>query len=95
MSLSPFDSFQSRFVTYLLNFPRTDIFPLPMAQKPLVGQGLLIIAASRSHSGTPHSVGLLRTSDHPIAEHLYLTTNNYHRSQRIRNPQSQKASGNA
>jgi hypothetical protein len=22
MSLSPFDSFQSRFVTYLLNFPR-------------------------------------------------------------------------
>jgi len=23
MSLSPFDSFQSRFVTYLLNFPRT------------------------------------------------------------------------
>jgi len=27
MSLSPFDSFQSRFVTYLLNFPRiTEIF---------------------------------------------------------------------
>jgi len=24
MSLSPFDSFQSRFVTYLLNFPRTN-----------------------------------------------------------------------
>jgi len=23
MSLSPFDSFQSRFVTYLLNFPRS------------------------------------------------------------------------
>ena len=23
MSLPPFDSFQSRFVTYLLNFPRT------------------------------------------------------------------------
>jgi len=23
MSLSPFDSFQSRFVTYLLNHPRT------------------------------------------------------------------------
>ena len=23
MSLSPFNSFQSRFVTYLLNFPRT------------------------------------------------------------------------
>jgi len=24
MSLSPFDSFQSRFVTYLLNFPHTN-----------------------------------------------------------------------
>jgi len=27
------------------------------AQRPLVGQGLLIIEASRSHSGTPHSIG--------------------------------------
>ena len=26
MSLSPFDSFQSRFVTYLLNFPRSTNF---------------------------------------------------------------------
>ena len=26
MSLSPFDSFQSRFVTYLLNFPRITVF---------------------------------------------------------------------
>jgi hypothetical protein len=34
-----------------------------MAQQPLVGQGLLIIEASRSHSDTPHSVGLLWTSD--------------------------------
>ena len=25
MSISPFDSFQSRFVTYLLNFPRITI----------------------------------------------------------------------
>jgi hypothetical protein len=29
-----------------------------MAQQPLVGQGLLIIEASRSHTDTPHSVGL-------------------------------------
>jgi hypothetical protein len=35
---------------------------------PLVGQGLLIIGASRSHSDTPHSVGLLWTSDQPEAE---------------------------
>jgi len=39
-----------------------------MAQKPLVGQGLLIIEASRSHSDTPHSVGLFWTSDELDAE---------------------------
>jgi len=36
-----------------------------MVQQPLVGQGSLIIEASRSHSDTPHSVGLLATSDQP------------------------------
>ena len=41
---------------------------LPMAQQPLLGQGLLIIEASRSHSDTPHSVGLLWTSDQPDKE---------------------------
>jgi hypothetical protein len=40
----------------------------PMAQQPLVGQGHLIVEASRSHSDTPHSVGLLWTSDEPVAE---------------------------
>jgi len=39
-----------------------------MAQKPLVGQGHLIIEASRSRSDTPQSVGLLGTSDQPDAE---------------------------
>ena len=34
-------------------------------QQPLVGQGLLIIEVSRSHSDTPHSLGLFRTSDQP------------------------------
>jgi hypothetical protein len=34
-----------------------------MKQQPLVDKGLLSIEASRSHSGTPHSIGLLRTSD--------------------------------
>jgi len=47
-------------------------------EQPLVGQGLIIIDASRSHSGTPHSVGLLWTSDQPDAEtstwqHMTLT----------------------
>jgi len=31
--------------------------PPPKAQQPLVGQGLLIIEASRSHSDTWHSIG--------------------------------------
>jgi hypothetical protein len=35
---------------------------------PTVGQGLLIIEASRSPSDTPHSVGLLWTSDQLVAE---------------------------
>ena len=43
-----------------------------MAQQPPplppVGQGLLIIEASWSHSDTPHTVGLLWTSDQPEAE---------------------------
>jgi hypothetical protein len=33
-----------------------------MARQPLTGQGL-IVEASRSHSDTPHSVGLLWTGD--------------------------------
>jgi hypothetical protein len=39
-----------------------------MAQQPLVGQGLLIIEASRWHSDTPYTVGLLWTIDQPDAE---------------------------
>ena len=35
---------------------------------PPVGQGLLIVEKSRSHSDTPHSVGLLWTSDRPDAQ---------------------------
>jgi hypothetical protein len=42
-------------------------FP-PKAQEPPVCLGLLIIEASRSHSDTPHSVGLLCTSDQPVAQ---------------------------
>jgi hypothetical protein len=39
-----------------------------MAQQPPVGQGPLIIEDSLLHSDTPHSVGLLWTSDQPDAE---------------------------
>jgi hypothetical protein len=56
------------FVRTLVKF-----FP-PVAQQPLVGQGLLIIEASQSHSDTPHSVGVLWTSDRPDAEPLLENT---------------------
>jgi hypothetical protein len=42
--------------------------PSPLAHEALLGQGVLIIEASRSHSDTPHSAGLLWTSDQPDAE---------------------------
>jgi len=48
----------------LVHLPPTDaMFLFTMASQPLVHQGLLIIADSRSHS-----VGLLWTSDQPDAE---------------------------
>jgi len=43
-------------------------FCFTAARQPLFGQGILIIAASRSHSDTSHSVGLLWTSDQPEAQ---------------------------
>jgi len=39
-----------------------------MLQQPIVSQDLLITKASRSHSDTPRSVGLLWTSDQPGAQ---------------------------
>ena len=44
--------------------------------------GILIIEASRSHSDTPHLIGLLGTSDQPVAEtstrqHTTLTRDRY------------------
>jgi hypothetical protein len=52
-----------------------------MAQASLVGQRLLIIETSRSHSDTTHSVGLFWTSDQPDAKDFYLTTDNTHNRQ--------------
>jgi len=52
-----------------------------MGQQPLVGQGLLIIEASRSHSlDTPHSVGLFWTNNQPDTETL-LPDNTQHSQQ--------------
>ena len=52
-----------------------------MARQPLAGQSLLSIEASRSHSDTPHSVGLLWTSDQPGAETTTYTTHSAHNRQ--------------
>ena len=53
-----------------------------LARHPLVGQGLLIIETSRSHSDTLHSVGFLWTSDQPDPEistwrHMTITAYKY------------------
>jgi hypothetical protein len=63
----------------------------------LVGQGLFIIEASRSHSYTQHAVELLWTSDQ-LDRDLYLTINNTQNNRhpclrRDWNPQTQQASG--
>jgi hypothetical protein len=57
-------------------------FDCPMAQQPPVGQSLLITEDPRSHTETPHSVGLLSASDRPDAEtstwqHTTLTTDRH------------------
>jgi len=44
-----------------------------VAEEPLVGQGLLITEASRSHSDTPQPVGLLWTGNQPVAEIYEIT----------------------
>jgi hypothetical protein len=64
-----------------------------IAQQHLVGQGLLIIEAPRSHSDTPHSVGLLWTSYQPDAEtstwrHITLTRNKHPSPPQNSNPQA-------
>jgi len=54
-----------------------------ISQQPLVGQGLLIIETSPSHSDTPHSLGLFWSSDQPIAE---TSTWHYPKLSRDRHP---------
>jgi hypothetical protein len=69
-------------------------FFFPVAQQPLVGQGILIIEASRSHSDIKHWLGLLWTSDRPGAEtHTTLTRDRHPCPQQYSNLQSQQASG--
>jgi len=74
------------------NFPV--IFFFTMTKQPQVGQSFLFIEASRSHSDTSHSAGLLRTSDQPHAQtstwqHTTLTRDRILCPRRHSNPQSQ------
>jgi hypothetical protein len=60
----------------------------------LVSLGLLTVEVSRTHSDTPHSVGLLWTNDQPVAEtstwqHTTLTRDRHPCPRRDSNPQSQ------
>jgi hypothetical protein len=51
------------------------------SSKTPVSLGLHIVEVSRSHSDTPHSVGLLWTSDQSVAETPNMTTHNTHNKQ--------------
>ena len=68
------------------------------ARHPLVDQGLLIFEDSRLPSDTPHSVGLLWTSDQPDAEtftwqNTTLTRDRHPFPRRDSNPKSQQSRG--
>jgi hypothetical protein len=74
-----------------------DSFP-PMALRPILGQGLLIIEASRYHSDTSQSAGVLWTSEQLDAEtstwqHTTLTRDRYPCHQWGSNLQPQQADG--
>ena len=67
-----------------------------MALQSQMGLGHLTVESSRSHSDTPHSVGLLWTSDQPDTQTLPNNTQHSKQTNMLRrdsNPQSQQASG--
>jgi hypothetical protein len=73
-----------------------NFFSFFLARQPLVGLGLLVVKALRSQSDTPHSVGLLWTSDQPDSEtstwqHTSLTRDRHSCQRQYSNPQSQQA----
>jgi hypothetical protein len=80
------------------SWPYLASFFSPLAQQPPVGQGFFTVKASRSHSDTPHSVGLLWASDQPDVEpstwqHTTLTRDRHPSPKRDSNPQSRHANG--
>jgi hypothetical protein len=85
------------FVNHYLKLNKLQYSTIFMAWQSLVSQGFLTVEALRSHSDTLQEVGLLRTSDKPVAE----TLSNTRRSQetdilaaggiRTRNPSKRAA----
>jgi len=78
----------------VITFPKwrgiKTVHSLPMAQHPIVGP---IIEASQSHSDTPHSVGLLWTSDRSVTgtfiwQHTTSTRDRHPCPRQSSNPQS-------
>ena len=73
-------------------------FFLPVSQQPYWGLGRLIGKVPRFHTDTPHSEGLLWTSDRPAPDtsswqHITLTRDRHTCPQRDSNLQSQQADG--
>jgi hypothetical protein len=56
-----------------------------LARQPLVSLGRLLIKPARSHSDTPHSIGLLWTSDRPVEE-TSIWQHNTHKRQTFTSP---------
>jgi hypothetical protein len=76
----------------------TKIFTFFHGSTALMSLGLLTVEVSRSHSDTPHSVGLFWTSDRPVAEtstwqHTTLTRDRHPCRRWDSNPQSQQPRG--
>jgi hypothetical protein len=79
----------------------TNVIIFPMAQQPLVGQGLLLIEASRSHSFRHITLGRTPLDEWSARRRdLYLTTHNTHSQEtdihtpggiRTRNPNKRAA----
>jgi hypothetical protein len=57
-----------RLSLHLLQLVTCAVLKPIMAVQPLVGHSLLIVEVSKSHSDTPHPVGLVWTSGRPVSE---------------------------
>jgi hypothetical protein len=65
---------------YCMHRDKLNLF-FPVAQQPNSGLGRLAVEVSRSHSiRNTHSVGLLWTSDQPVAEAANYTAHNKHKT---------------